>query len=424
MFRAPVWLTLALLLLAACASVPQPPAEPTQPSEPQFGSSGDDEAVGVALAASGEVYVVGNSERYETWPIDDRVFLRRYSRAGTFHWEVLMKPEAGTKGYEFYPDALAVAVDGGGNAYVAWAASYQWHPSKPDLHRVYLTKVDRSGNQVWQRRTNHVTGLAVDRAGNVFVAAGGKGYLTKLTPSGDVAWERWGFAEPTGVAVTSAGDVAIVREDGVVAKYTTRGEPLWRKQVFSKTSGTFSSNGRKIVAGPNETLFVAGKHVYDRRSKPSCEGTTRFEERAHLRLYGLDRGGTERWSKNVTDNHWVDDACLESSGWDPAFALSLAADGAGNVYVAGGVAKATSNRFRPTVTDALAAKYTPAGSRAWLKTFGSSGDDHATGVATYGRGEVYVVGVTDGDSAAHANKGYRDAFLRRMDALGNRVWTR
>lgn len=423
MFRAPVWLAVLLVLLAACSSVPQTPTEPTLPSEPQFGSSGNDDATGVALSGTGDVYVLGNSERYETWPIDDRVFLRRYTREGALQWEVLMKPEAGTSGYEFYPDALAVAADAKGNAYVAWAAAYQWHASKPDLHRVYLTKVDRSGKQVWQRRTNPVTGLAVDRAGNVFVAAGGKGYLTKVTPSGAVAWERRGFAEPTGITVTSAGDVAIIREDGVVAKYTNGGEPLWHKQVFPKRA-IFSSNGRKLVAGPNETLFVAGKHVYHHTSKPSCEGTTRYEERAHLRLYALDAGGTERWTKNVTDNHWVDDACLESSGWDPAFALSLAADSAGNVYLAGGVAKATSDPFRPTITDALTAKYTPTGARAWLKTFGSDQDDHATGVATYGRGEVYVVGVTDGDSAAHANKGYSDAFLRRMDAGGNRVWSR
>jgi hypothetical protein len=417
MLYARVWLVL-LVLLSACGSAPQPPAEPKPPSEPQFGSSGDDTAVGVALAGGGDIYVVGNSERFDTWPIDDRVFLRRYTREGKLQWELLMEPEAGTEGYVFYPDALAVAADGEGNAYVAWAAAYQWHPTRPDFERVYLTKVSRGGERLWQRLTDPVTGLAVDGAGNVFVTAGGEGHLIKMTPSGGVVWELSGFSVPTGVTVTSAGDVAIIREDGIVAKYTGGGEPLWHKQVFDGAESRGAYVG-KIAAGANGSLYVAGKHVYYATSRPSCEGATRYEERAYLRLYHLSPVGAARWVQDVTDNHWVEDGCLESFGWDPAAALSVAGDAAGNVYVASGVARATNNPFRPTLTDALLVKYTPAGERAWQRAFGSDQDDYATGVAARGEGEVYVVGVTAGDEG-----GYRDAFVRRVDGTGNQVWRR
>lgn len=404
-------------MLTACGSAPPVPAEPKPPSEPQFGSSGDDTAVGVALAGEGDVYVVGNSERFDTWPIDDRVFLRRYTREGRLQWELLMEPEAGTEGYAFYPDALAVAADGEGSAYVAWAAAYQGHPVKPDFERVYLTKVSRRGERLWQRRTDPVTGLAVDGAGNVFVAAGGEGHLIKLTPSGGVVWERSGFAVPTGVTVTTAGDVAVIREDGVVAKYTSNGEPLWQKRVFSSEGeGPY---GRKIAAGTAGGLYVVGKHVYHATSRPSCEGATRYEERAYVRLYHLGPDGAARWTRDVTDNHWVEDGCLGSFGWNPATALSVAADAVGNVFVASGVARATDNPFRPTITDALLVKYTPAGERAWQRTFGADQDDYATGVAARGEGEVYVVGVTTGDEG-----GYRDAFVHRVDGAGDRVWGR
>ncbi len=98
---------------------------------------------------------------------------------------------------------------------------------------------------------------------------------------------------------------------------------------------------------------------------------------------------------------------------------SVAVDGSGNVYVAG----YTGGALYGATADAFVRKYSSAGAVLWTRQFGTASDDYAYSVAADGSGDVYVAGYTGG-ALAGANAGYSDAFVRKYSTAGAVVWTR
>ena len=94
-------------------------------------------------------------------------------------------------------------------------------------------------------------------------------------------------------------------------------------------------------------------------------------------------------------------------------AWSVAVDGEGDVYVAGGMED-----------DAFLNKYDPDGSELWSVGFGSAKDDAALSLAVDGEGHVCVAGWTSGAVQGHASEGGQDAFLSKYDPEGAELWTR
>ena len=93
---------------------------------------------------------------------------------------------------------------------------------------------------------------------------------------------------------------------------------------------------------------------------------------------------------------------------------SVATDASGNVYAAG----ATSS-FGAGGNDLLLLKYDSQGNLLWRRTWGGSGDEGASGVGLDSAGNVYVVGSTDSFGA-----GWYDALILKFDASGNLIWSR
>jgi hypothetical protein len=69
-------------------------------------------------------------------------------------------------------------------------------------------------------------------------------------------------------------------------------------------------------------------------------------------------------------------------------------------------------------SDAFLYKLPLDGSVATILQFGTEGHDVASGVAVDSKGDVWVVGSTDGDLAGN-NEGFNDVFLRRYPADGS-----
>jgi hypothetical protein len=74
--------------------------------------------------------------------------------------------------------------------------------------------------------------------------------------------------------------------------------------------------------------------------------------------------------------------------------------------------------------DAFVVKLDALGNTLWARQFGTGTYDGAYGAAFDGAGNVLVTGYTWGTLPGMVKAGMGDAFLRKYDPLGNEVWTR
>jgi hypothetical protein len=426
----PLVLTAAALLVISACSTPDDLTTPTL--SPQFGTTGNDSVEDVAYGKAGHLYAVGawnssNDAREQIFwngSFGAEAYLRRYDRSGNMVWEKFfdIEPAYGDDTHEI--TARVVAVDGSGNAFVAWAASYyeRVYNSEGNYYRYlatfhYLSKYSARGTRLWRVNTgnNVINDLATDSSGNVYATSDNvyifsDHYLTKYTASGARSWQKVNGVRPTGVAVSSTNNIYTVREDGYVLKYNRSGTQLWAK--------TTALDGRKayrykIAAGVGDELYIVGAYNYNTEYSEGCDDSV-TNTYYYARLYKLSSTGARQWYRNAAMMQTYDDACGNNSGWFPKYGLNVTTDSLGDAYIATGARNG----------DAVVTKHNRSGTLLWSKAFGSGSPlDGATSVATYDGSEVFVGAVTYG-FLAHRNLGGSDAVLREMNRSGGRVWTR
>jgi len=131
-------------------------------------------------------------------------------------------------------------------------------------------------------------------------------------------------------------------------------------------------------------------------------------------------GGTQTFTASVTG------ASNSAVGWS---ATGGTIDGTGrsvtySAQLVGGVFEVTATSLADTTKAATAAVTVTAGATLWTRQFGTGGDDVVWAVAVDAAGNVFAAGSTSGDLQGNGSAGFRDAFLRKVDAQGNEVWTR
>ena len=112
--------------------------------------------------------------------------------------------------------------------------------------------------------------------------------------------------------------------------------------------------------------------------------------------------GASSWSKPA--HTWG------GPGTDAASSVAIAPNGV--AYIAG-----TTSSFGAGSNDVLLAKYGATGGFLWAKTWGGSGDDHASAIKLGPDGNLYVAGGTSSFGA-----GWYDGFLLKLDTSGNVKW--
>ncbi len=106
------------------------------------------------------------------------------------------------------------------------------------------------------------------------------------------------------------------------------------------------------------------------------------------------------------------------------FGEGVAVDGDGNAYVASGTCGAFDGQTNAGITDLCLTKYSPEGARAWTRIWGSTNYDCGWKVALDRATNIYVVGSTEGSFDGQTNAGNMDFCLTKFSPDGDRAWTR
>ena len=189
----------------------------------------------------------------------------------------------------------------------------------------------------------------------------------------------------------SAGD-----KDAFVRKYDASGVELWTKQFGSPES----DRALGVAVDATGNVYVAGKTWGALPGQVDAGPADAF-----LRKYGA--GGDEVWTRQFGSS-------------EPDSASGVAVDGEGNVYVAGWTGGALPDQVSGGREDAFLRKYAPGGTELWTRQLGyPDSSDGASSVAVDVEGNVYIAGYTD-----RADRGDRNAFLRKYDSAGEVLWSR
>lgn len=368
--------------------------------------------------------------------------------------------QAGGEGY-FYEQGWSVALDGSGNVYLTGcfegAASFGPFTLTSSGADIFIAKLDPYGTWLWAVKAGGggsletATDIALDAAGNVFVtgyfesaATFGSQTLTSLGSSDIFAAKldtngNWLWASRAGGSGWDEGHGISVGDGGFI--YVTG--------HFSGTAGfganSLSSNGGRDIF--LAALGAAGAWVVAAKAGGPYDDIGESIARdawGNLYLTGSFQSSATFFTTTLTSNGGTDIflAKFESSG---AFAGALsaggtgsdtgrdiAADAAGNVYLAG-CFTGTVNFGPATVVsagwqDIFVAKVTSDGFLAGIVRGGGPSDDYGHSLALDGGGNVYVTGYfnASADFGSHnlSSNGANDLFVAKLDPAANWLWVK
>jgi hypothetical protein len=203
-----------------------------------------------------------------------------------------------------------------------------------------------------------------------------------------------------------------------IAKYNSAGALLWRDTI----KGSDEAGGRiDLDASGNVyfSTFITGTHMVGGTSVTS----TGMRD---ILIVKYNSAGVKQWIK--TAGSTSNDA-----------AQGIAVDAAGNVYVTGyfGGTASFDGTMKTAVgySDIFVAKYTSAGTLAWVQTASGDGDtisgvgfDQTLDLALDNLGNPVVSGYFVGDAAFGSttltSTGNSSGFIAKLDALGNWTWVK
>jgi hypothetical protein len=315
-----------------------------------FGDTQDDYGEGIAIDAAGAAYVTGYTDS-PNFPMQAPF---QGSHAGGFYDAFVVKLDAnGQLDYSTFLGGsgddvgTAIAIDASNAAYVTGYASSATFP----------TPSSPGSN-----------------------AGGNDAFVTKLNPSGSLAYSRF---------LGGSGD-----------------DLAW---------GIAVDGGKAFIAGSTESSNFPIQAAFQNHLSP---GNGSNANSVDAFVSKVDASGSLAYS-----------TYLGGTGDD--YASAIAADGTGAAYVAGSTNSAVFPTPGTPVSNAggdqaFATKLTPSGALVFASTWGGSNTDAASAIAVDSSGAAYVAGNTLSidfptqipSQAAHAGGAY-DAFVTKFDATGS-----
>ncbi|WP_207512659.1 SBBP repeat-containing protein [Longitalea luteola] len=324
-----------------------------------------DRANDLALDENGNVYVTGSITTHviEDFGIISDIATIKYNTLGQQQWLAVFSREG-------HDEGNALAVDAAGNVYIGGITGSA--PGNPDNDYVTI-KYNTAGVQQWEAflegtgndENSLVHDLLLDKTGNVYITGA--------------------------LSVRIVGVNFFINEtDYATVKYNSNGVQQWAATYDGP--GNASDIAFAMGLDNNGNIYVTGRSAIDRFDFATIK---------------YDADGEQEWLKRYNGQN------VQVKG-GPDFATALALDKHGNVHVTGGITRLH------TGMDYTTYKYDPDANRIWKKTYNGLGvgPDKASAIAVDAKGNVYITGTSDGG-------GTRDDYTTvKYDKYGDTKWVR
>jgi hypothetical protein len=376
------------------------------------GCQGASENVGQSICAdpNGNVYVAGYFSADTLILGTDTLFNRgtgngflvKYSPSGNVIWA----RSAGGTGYDIFS---GVCTDANGNVYVTGDfVSPAFVISTDTLinsgsEDVIIAKYDSSGNVIWAHSAGGSGGaygsaVSADAHGSVYVT--GSFYIPGIT-----------FGSTT---LTNSGSGSNV----FTVKYDAGGNVIWAKS----SNGSSSSVGTSVSTDPNSNVFISGYFsggtvIFGSNTLTNIGSSNS----ADFFIAKYDSSGNVSWAQsstgtgNAQDNNYS--VCTDASG--NAYATGIYEN---NVIVFGNDTVSNTAFY-----SAYIVKYSPSGQVLWARGPGGGDYNEGLSVAADAAGNVYLAGAVDtaiifGTDTLATSDEAANIFVAKYNASGTPVW--
>lgn len=401
--------------------------DPTLTTSTLLGGNGSDVAYAVAVDTSGNTYVTGSTESSDfplgaplqqglvpaaSGPSTD-VFVSKIAPDGTtLLWSTYLGGKGRDTGY-------AIAVGGNGSVYVAGVTESPDFPRARAAQDTYgggpsdafVARMTGNGSTLeWSTfvgggQTDRARGLAVDTAGNAYVAGS-----TSSVDFPTVNPQQPGPYRPDDL-------------DAFLTKIPAAGAPF---AYSTRLGGSGDDRGLAVAVDGQGEAFVTGDTL-----SPGFPTVRPLQASSGGSASGVAGSFPDAFVAKFASNGSSLVYSTFLGGSDNDQGTGIAVDGSGAVYVTGN----TSSPNFPTVTpiqprkdndaDAFVTKIDPAGANLVYSTYlGGGGADGGNGIAVDGAGDAYVTGTTGSTNWATvkpvqpAKNGSDDAFVVKLNAAG------
>jgi hypothetical protein len=337
----------------------------------QFGSSEYDEVWSMAVDAAGNVYVAGTTDGDvggSFYGGTSDVYVKKYDPSGS---QVALT-QIGTAGYDFNP---YLAIDGAGNVYVAGSSAgvFAGNTNQGDFDG-FVAKFNSSlvlqgtVKQFGTAESDVTYSIVVDGSDNVYVAGYTGGAFDGSTDSGGT--------------------------DGFVAKFNS-------SLVLQGTVNQFGTAGfdlaSSVAVDAVGNVYVAGW------TGGAFDGSTNL-------------GGTDGFVAKFNSSLVLQGTVNQFGTGGSDLTSSIVVDGSGNVYVAGHTYGAFADNTNQGFYDSFVAKFNSSLTQIAVKQFGTTGEDITYSIAVDGSGNVYVAGYTTGAFLGNTSQGGVDGFVAKFNS--------